>query len=165
MPHFQPFERDIRLLTKYMYIACSRKVKSHLMRLWYFSSSVYSFFKHAFSGDRCLNFGRTLRLLPFAWVFAGRLCDKYHNLMSLYTSQMFQKATYFLSIFLKTENNLAFLFTSPNRQMSLFTKTSYGFRKLFNSTVRARRWTQVPPFLKFAKFSILTQFMKHHRLK
>ena len=52
------------------------------------------------SGARCLVFGRTLRLLPYfmwansegsgepaqmrrlAWAFAGRLCDKYHNLMS-----------------------------------------------------------------------------------
>ena len=52
------------------------------------------------SGARCLIFGRTLRLLPYfmcansegsgetaqmrrlAWAFAGRLCDKYHNLMS-----------------------------------------------------------------------------------
>ena len=52
------------------------------------------------SGARCLIFGRTLRLLPYfmcansedsdgtarmrrlARAFAGRLCDKYHNLMS-----------------------------------------------------------------------------------
>ena len=52
------------------------------------------------SGARCLIFGRTLRLLPYfmcvnsegsgetarmrrlAWAFAGRQCDKYHNLMS-----------------------------------------------------------------------------------
>ena len=51
-------------------------------------------------GVRCLIFGRTLRLLPYfmcansegsgetarmrrlAWAFVGRLCDKYHNLMS-----------------------------------------------------------------------------------
>ena len=51
------------------------------------------------SGARCLIFGRTIRLLPYfmcannegsgetaqmcrlAWVFAGHLCDKYHNLM------------------------------------------------------------------------------------
>ena len=51
-------------------------------------------------GARCLIFGRTFRLLPnfmyansegsgetarvrrLAWVFAGRLCDKYHNHMS-----------------------------------------------------------------------------------
>ena len=49
---------------------------------------------------RCLNIGRTLRLFPYfmcansegsgetarlrrlAWAFAGRLCDKYHNLMT-----------------------------------------------------------------------------------
>ena len=52
------------------------------------------------NGARCLIFGRTLRLLPYfmcknsggsgetermrrlARAFAGRLCDKYHNLMS-----------------------------------------------------------------------------------
>ena len=52
------------------------------------------------SGARCLIFGQTLRLLPYfvcvnsegsgktvqmrrlAWAFAGRLCDKYHNLVS-----------------------------------------------------------------------------------
>ena len=52
------------------------------------------------SGDKCLIFGWTLCLLPYfmwansegsdettqmrrlAWAFAGRLCDKYHNLMS-----------------------------------------------------------------------------------
>ena len=56
------------------------------------------------SGARCLIFGRTLRLLPYfmcansegsgetawmrrlAWAFAGRLCDKYHNLMSWLSS-------------------------------------------------------------------------------
>ena len=74
------------------------------MTLWYFSSSVNSFFNaHAQppSGARCLGFGRTLRLLPYcmyaansegsgetarmrrlAWAFAGRLCEKYQNLMS-----------------------------------------------------------------------------------
>ena len=75
---------------------------SHLMRLWYFSSSVNLFFKNMLpsSGPRYLIFGRTLRLLPYfmwansegsgetarmrrlAWAFARRLCDKYHNLMS-----------------------------------------------------------------------------------
>ena len=52
------------------------------------------------SGARCLNVGRTLRVLPYfmcansegsgetarmcrlAWAFAGSLCDKYHILMS-----------------------------------------------------------------------------------
>ena len=73
------------------------------MRLWHFSSSVNSLFEQpaqASSVARCLIFGRTLRLLPdfmcansegsgetarmrrLAWAFAGRLCDKYHNLMS-----------------------------------------------------------------------------------
>ena len=76
---------------------------SQLMRLWYLSSSVNSFFKRAYAAIqwvRCLNFGRTLRLLPYfmyansegsgetarmrrlTWAFAGRLCDKYQNFMS-----------------------------------------------------------------------------------
>ena len=76
---------------------------SHVMTLWYFSSSINLILKHAcvaISGVRCLIFGRTLCLLPyfmcansessgetermgrFAWAFAGLLCDKYHNLMS-----------------------------------------------------------------------------------
>ena len=41
---------------------------SHLMRLWYFSSSVNSFFKHAWAAiqwGRCLIFGRTLCLLSY----------------------------------------------------------------------------------------------------
>ena len=56
------------------------------------------------SGGRCLIFSRTLRLLPYfmcansegsgeaermrrlAKAFAGRLCDKYHNLMSWFIS-------------------------------------------------------------------------------
>ena len=73
------------------------------MRLWHVSSSVNSFLNaHAqpSGGARCLILGRTLCRLPyfmcansegsgetarmrrFAWVFAGRLCDKYRNLMS-----------------------------------------------------------------------------------
>ena len=71
------------------------------MRLWYFSSSVNSFFKRACAvGLVVWFFGQTLRLLPYfmcansegsgeivrmcrlAWAFAGRLCDKYHNCMS-----------------------------------------------------------------------------------
>ena len=78
---------------------------SQLMRFtWYFSSSLNSFFKRAHvqpsSGTRWLIFGRTIRLLPYfmcansegsgetarmrrlAWAFAGRLCDKHHNLMN-----------------------------------------------------------------------------------
>ena len=73
----------------------------HLMRLWYFSSSVNSFFKRActaISGARCLIFGRILRLLHVCELAQAlvRLCgctgspepslvtyvDKYHNLMS-----------------------------------------------------------------------------------
>ena len=73
-----------------------------LMRLWLFSSSVNSLSWHVkpSSGIRCLIFGWSLRLLSYftcansegsgetahmrrlAWAFAGRLCDKYHNLMS-----------------------------------------------------------------------------------
>ena len=26
--------------------------------------------------------GETVRMIRLAWAFAGRLCDKYHNLMS-----------------------------------------------------------------------------------
>ena len=70
-----------------------------------FSSSVTSFFKCTCAAIqwaycRCLIFGWTLHLLQYfmyanressgetalmrrvAWAFAGRLCDKYHNLMS-----------------------------------------------------------------------------------
>ena len=72
---------------------------SYIMRLWHFSSSINSFFKHAYTAIQCLIFGRTFRLLPYfmcvnsegsgetaqmrrlAWAFAGRLYDKYHNLM------------------------------------------------------------------------------------
>ena len=36
------------------------------------------------------------------------------------------------------------------------------FYKTLNTACRMRRWTQVPPFLKFTKFSILSQFVKHH---
>ena len=39
------------------------------------------------------------------------------------------------------------------------------FHKTLNTTSRVRRWTQVPPFLWFIKFSIVTQFVKHHFLK
>ena len=61
----------------------------------------YTHFSYAHAlPSRCLIFGRTLCLLPYfmcansegsgetarmrrlAWAFAGRLCDKYHNLMS-----------------------------------------------------------------------------------
>ena len=72
---------------------------SYLMRLWHFSSSLSTHAQQS-SGARCLIFGWTLRLFPYfmcansegsgetarmhrlAWAFAGRLCDKYHNLMS-----------------------------------------------------------------------------------
>ena len=76
---------------------------NQLMWLWYFPSSInHSSNAHAqpTSGARCQIFGRTLRLPPYfmcansegsgetarmprlAWAFTGRLCDKYHNLMS-----------------------------------------------------------------------------------
>ena len=68
--------------------------------IWYFLFSVISFFSHPSNEARCMIFGWTLRLLPYfmcansdgsgetsgmrrlAWAFAGRQCDKYHNLMS-----------------------------------------------------------------------------------
>ena len=70
--------------------------------VWHFSSSVYSFFKHAcaaiqwaryliFGGTLWLLYlmyanskgsGETLRMHRLAWAFVGRLCNKYHNLMS-----------------------------------------------------------------------------------
>ena len=64
---------------------------------WTHSSNAHV---HPSSGAVCMIFGRTLRLFPYfmcansdgsgetvrmrrlAWAFAGRLCDKYHNLMS-----------------------------------------------------------------------------------
>ena len=72
------------------------------MRLWYFLSSVTSGFKRACAAIQWdyLIFGRTLLIFPYfmcansedcgetarmcrlCWAFAGRLCDKYHNLMS-----------------------------------------------------------------------------------
>ena len=82
------------------------------MRLWYFSSSINSFFKCACAAiqwARCLIFGWTLRLLPYfmcvnsessseiarmcklARAFAGHLCDKYHNLMSWLKYTCFEK--------------------------------------------------------------------------
>ena len=76
---------------------------SHLMRLWHVLSSVNSFFEwhtQLSSEARCPIFGRTLCLLLYfmcansegcgetarmhrlAWALAGRICGKYHNLMS-----------------------------------------------------------------------------------
>ena len=85
---------------------------SHLMRLWHFSSSVNSFFKHAqpSSGARCLIFGRillyvmcansegsgeTVRMRRLVWAFDGRLCDKNHNLMSWLICQCVRKHSRF----------------------------------------------------------------------
>ena len=69
------------------------------------------------SGARCLIFGQTLCLLPYfmcansegpgetaqmcrlAWAFAGRLCDKYHNLMSWLKRQFNLSVNDCLSIF------------------------------------------------------------------
>ena len=65
---------------------------SQLMRLWYFSSSINSFFKRACTAiqwARCLIFGRDLSSTSILHVCeerrlwrdcAGRVCGKYHNL-------------------------------------------------------------------------------------
>ena len=90
---------------KYTYTYRNLKT-SHVMRLWFFSSSINSFFNrasaaiHTYSGGRCLMFSRTRRLLPYfmcaksessgeparmrrlAWAFACPHCIKYHDLMS-----------------------------------------------------------------------------------
>ena len=65
----------------------------------------------------------------------------------------------------KPKNNLAVLFTSPNRQICLSTKGIKRFDKTLNITSRMRRWTQVLPFLEITKFSIWSQFVKDHFLK
>ena len=39
------------------------------------------------------------------------------------------------------------------------------FDKILNITSKMRRWTQVPPFLKFTIFSSSSQFVKNHFLK
>ena len=86
------------------------------MRLWHFSSSVNSFFKCACAAIQwgCMSDVWSFRLLPYfmcvnsegygetAWMcrlasaFAGRLCDKYHNLMSwLILQQIFTSAGQF----------------------------------------------------------------------
>ena len=95
---------------------------SHLMRLWHFSSSVNSFFKRAcaaiqwskmsdFWSDTSStsilyvceqrNSGGTAQMRRLAWAFAGRLCDKYHNLMSwlinLFSTKAARLWTYFVS--------------------------------------------------------------------
>ena len=87
------------------------------MRLWYYSSLVtHSLNTHAqpSSGAKCLIFGRTFRLFPYfmcansegssetarmrrlALAFAGRLCDKYHNLMSWLILQLTSENELFL---------------------------------------------------------------------
>ena len=79
-------------------VFCKKDHSGHSMRLWYFSTSVNSFSNtHAqpSSGDRCLSLsipyficansdhsGESVQMRRLAWAFAGRLCDKYHNLMS-----------------------------------------------------------------------------------
>ena len=75
---------------------------SRLMRFLFSINYTHSSNAHAqpSSGARCLIFGWTILLLPYfmclngngsgkttqmhrlVWAFAGRLCDKYHNLMS-----------------------------------------------------------------------------------
>ena len=89
----------------FYYICLSRSVRNRFtnnkMRLWHFSSSVNSFFKCACAAIQwgldvwclvgpfvyfhtsCVRTAKALaRLRSLAWAFAGRLCDKYHNLMS-----------------------------------------------------------------------------------
>ena len=83
---------------------CGKCQLSHVMRLWYFLSSVKLVLQTCMCshplGLDVLFFGWTLRLLPYfmcansegsgetarmrrlAWAFAGRLCAKYYNLMS-----------------------------------------------------------------------------------
>ena len=39
------------------------------------------------------------------------------------------------------------------------------FDKTLNSISRMRRWTEIPPFLKFTNLSIFSQFVKNHVLK
>ena len=71
---------------------------------------------HMRSGARCLMFGCTLRLLPYfmctkskgsgetarmrrlAWAIAGRICDKYHNLMIMWCTQLHHNI--FVTLFL-----------------------------------------------------------------
>ena len=94
---------DIDLPLQRLQLSLLRKNLSHVMRLWYFSSSVNSFFKRACAVIQWgldvwffvrhfvyfhMSYMRTTKALArlqmhrLAWAFAGRLCDKYHNLMS-----------------------------------------------------------------------------------
>ena len=87
---------------------CGRKMSNYtsiepaheIMVLFVFRKFILQTHAQPSSGDRCPNFGRTLRLLSyfmcansegsgetarmrrFAWALAGRLCDKYYNIMS-----------------------------------------------------------------------------------
>ena len=82
---FIPFLHRFRVIR-----VCKRKLcvyMSHAMRLWYFSSSVNSFFKRACAAIyfMCANSessGETAQMRRLAWAFAGHICDKYYNLMS-----------------------------------------------------------------------------------
>ena len=76
------------------------------------------------SGARCLIFGRTLRLLPyfmcansdgsgetarmrsFAWAFAGRICDKYHNLMSWLMLALIKRYGYAADVSVNSETGI-----------------------------------------------------------
>ena len=100
---------------------------SHLVRLWHFSSSVNSFFKRdtqSSNGAGCLIFGRTLHLFHTlcvnnegsgqtawmrrpAWALAGRLYDKYQNLMSRLKSFKINFSTG--SIMMKHNNSVEWL--------------------------------------------------------
>ena len=47
----------------------------------------------------CVNsegYGETARMRRLAWAFAGRICDKYHNLVSwlIYAFQLFKNKDY-----------------------------------------------------------------------
>ena len=91
------------------------------------------------SGATCLIYVRTLRLLPYsmcansegsgetawmsrlAWAFAGRLCDKYHNLMSWFKHQPdhekmchMQTTKVQISLCIRTDWSAPLLFTAYN---------------------------------------------------
>ena len=126
---------------------------SHLMRVWYFSSSVNSFFKRvcaAIQWGYMSDFCRTLRLFPYfmcansegcgehvrmhmlAWAFAGRLCDKYHNLMSWLKYSYFIMSYQFsplyndISVLCKLNNTVVTIWWVANIKYS-----STGSLKLF----------------------------------
>ena len=93
------FTGQAKLAIKQTYHKTRSNIKSQLMRLWHFSSSVNSFFSCACTVGLDVYFlvgpfvyfhtsfertamAETARMRRLAWAFTGRLCDKYHNLMS-----------------------------------------------------------------------------------